>query len=177
MKPFCTGGLEDVERIAAANGYVLPQHRINPIWLRAPLAPYAAALVENRIVDVQGAKETYSALAKEFESVVVEGAGGLLVPILDHYDFRDLAVEWELGIVLVIANRLGALNHTLLTVEAIRRRGLPLNAVILNHVDDSESLAQQTNPGMLTHLLPTPPICLTYGQTDFGEVMQALGWV
>ena len=177
MKPFCTGGLEDVERIAAANGYLLPQHRINPIWLRAPLAPYAAAMVENRIVDVQGAKEIYSALAKEFESVVVEGAGGLLVPILDNYDFRDLAVEWELGIVLVVANRLGALNHTLLTVEAIRKRGLPLNAVILNHVDDGESLAQQTNPGMLTHLLPTPPICLTYGQTDFGEILEALEWV
>ncbi|MGA8479658.1 MAG: dethiobiotin synthase [Chthoniobacterales bacterium] len=177
MKPFCTGDLEDVEKIAAANGYLLPQHRVNPIWFRAPLAPYAAAMVENRIVDVQGVKETYSVLAKEFESVVVEGAGGLLVPILDHYDFRDLAVEWELGVVLVVANRLGALNHTLLTIEAIRKRGLPLKAVILNHVDDSESLAQQTNPGMLTHLLSTPPICLAYGQTDFGEVMQALGWL
>ncbi len=133
MKPFCTGDLEDVAKIAAANGYLLPQHRVNPIWFRAPLAPYAAAMVENRMVDVQGVKETYSVLAKEFESVVVEGAG--------------------------------------------RKRGLPLKAVILNHVDDSESLAQQTNPGMLTHLLSAPPICLAYGQTDFGEVIRALGWV
>jgi hypothetical protein len=48
--------------------------------------------------------------------------------------------------------------------------------VILNHVDDSESLAQQTNPGMLTHLLPIPPIRLAYGQTDFGEILKALEW-
>jgi dethiobiotin synthetase len=176
MKPFCTGDPEDVEKIAAANGYLVPQHRVNPSWFRAPLAPYAAALVENRIIDIQGAKETYSALAREFESVLVEGAGGLLVPILDHYDFRDLAAEWELEIVLVVANRLGALNHTLLTMEAIKVRGLPLKAVILNQMDENESLAQQTNPGMLAHLLPTPPICLTYGQADFGEVMRALGW-
>lgn len=177
MKPFCTGDQEDAERIVGANGYLLPRHRVNPIWFRAPLAPYAAALVENRIVDIQGAKENYLALAKEFEAVLVEGVGGLLVPILDQYDFRDLAAEWELGIVLVVANRLGALNHALLTIEAIRARGLPLNAVILNQMEESESLVQQTNPGMLAHLLPIPPICLAFGQTDFGEVMQALGWV
>src|SRR4051812_2619575 len=68
MKPFCTGDLEDVEKLTAANDYLLPQHLVNPFWLRAPLAPYAAAMAENRIVDVQGAKETYLALAKEFAS-------------------------------------------------------------------------------------------------------------
>jgi dethiobiotin synthetase len=175
MKPFCTGDLGDVDKIAAANGHRLPQHHVNPVWFRAPLAPYAAAMVENRAVDVHAVREAYLALAKEFESVVVEGAGGLLVPILEHYDFRDLAADWKLRIILVIANRLGALNHALLTVEAISTRKLPLKAVILNQTDDSESLAQQTNPAMLAHLLPMPPICLAYGQTDFGEVMQALG--
>jgi dethiobiotin synthetase len=174
MKPFCTGHLGDVEKIAAANGYILPQNRVNPVWFRAPLAPYAAGMVENRVIDVQGVKETYYALAKEFETILVEGAGGFLVPILNHYDFRDLAVEWELGIILVVANRLGALNHTLLTVEAIRTRGLPLKAVILNQVDESESLAQQTNPAMLAHLLPMPPICVAYGQNDLGEILKAL---
>jgi dethiobiotin synthetase len=177
MKPFCTGDPEDVDKIVEANGYPLPQHRINPVWFRAPLAPYAAALIENRVVDIQGAQQSYSALAKEFEIILVEGAGGLLVPILDRYDFRDLAAEWELGIILVVANRLGALNHTLLTVEAIRGRGLTLSAVILNQMDESESLAQQTNPGMLAHLSPVPPICLAYGQADFGEVVRSLRWV
>ena len=174
MKPFCTGDLGDVEKITAANGYILPHHRVNPVWFRAPLAPYAAGMVENRVVDVQGVKETYFDLAKEFKTVLVEGVGGFLVPILNHYDFRDLAVEWELGIILVVANRLGALNHALLTVEAIRTRGLALKAVILNQADESESLAQQTNPAMLAHLLPMPPICLAYGQTDFGEILKAL---
>jgi dethiobiotin synthetase len=176
MKPFCTGDPEDAEKIAAANEFHVPQHRVNPIWFRTPLAPYAAALVENRIVDVQSAKEAYYALAKEFEAVLVEGAGGLMVPILDQYNFCDLATDWKLGIVLVIGNKLGALNHALLTIEAIRIRGLPLKAVILNQMDEIESLAQQTNPGMLAHLLPTPPICLAYGQTDFREILQALGW-
>jgi dethiobiotin synthetase len=176
IKPFCTGDPGDVERITAANGYVLPRHRVNPVWFRAPLAPYVAALVENRVVDVQGAKESYFALAKEFESILVEGAGGLLVPILEGYDFRELAAEWELEIMLVVANRLGALNHALLTVEAIKTHGLRLRAVVLNQINESESLAEQTNPGILAHLLPAPLICLAHGQTDFGEVMQALGW-
>jgi dethiobiotin synthetase len=174
MKPFCTGDLGDVEKITAANRYLLPQHRVNPVWFRAPLAPYVAAMVENRVIDLQSAKKVYFSLAKEFDTVLVEGVGGLLVPILNHYDFRDLAIEWELGIVLVVANRLGALNHALLTVEAIRARGLPLKAVVLNQVDENESLAQQTNPAALAHLLPMPPISLAYGQTDFGEVLKAL---
>jgi dethiobiotin synthetase len=176
MKPFCTGDLEDVDRITAANSYLLPRYRVNPVWFRAPLAPYAAALVENRVVDIQGARESYFALAKEFEFVLVEGAGGLLVPILERYDFRALAAEWELEIILIVANRLGALNHALLTVEAIKTYGLRLRAVILNEINESESPAQQTNPGILAQLLPTPPIYLPYGHTDFGEVMQALGW-
>jgi dethiobiotin synthetase len=176
MKPLCTGDSEDVDKIAAANEHLLPHHMVNPIWFRQPLAPYAAALAENRTVDIRNARETYSALAKEFEIVLVEGAGGLLVPILDHYDFRDLAAEWELGIILVVANRLGALNHASLTVEAIRMRELPLRAVILNQMDAGESLAQQTNPKMLAQLLPISPIYLGYRQTDFGEVTRALGW-
>jgi dethiobiotin synthetase len=176
MKPFCSGDLGDVERITAANGSLVPRHLVNPIWFRAPLAPYAAAMVENRIIDIKGVKDAYFALATEFESVLVEGAGGLLVPILERYDFRELAIDWELEIILVVANRLGALNHALLTVEAIKTGGLPLKAVILNQIDDSESLAAQTNPGMLTHLLSAPPIYLARGQTNFGELVQALGW-
>src|SRR5260370_21438778 len=80
MKPFCTGDLEDVAKIAAANGYLLPQHRVNPIWFRAPLAPYSAAMVENRMVDVQGVTQTYSVRPNEFKSAGVRGSAGLLLP-------------------------------------------------------------------------------------------------
>src|SRR5438132_8833831 len=67
MKPFCTGDLGDVEKITAANRYLLPQYRVNPVWFRAPLAPYVAAMVENRVIDLQSAKKAYFALAKEFD--------------------------------------------------------------------------------------------------------------
>jgi dethiobiotin synthetase len=174
MKPFCTGDLDDVEEISTANRHLVPQRLVNPVWLRAPLAPYAAALVENRVIDIHGAKESYLALAREFETVVVEGAGGLLVPIGEKYDFRDLASDWELGIILVVANRLGAINHARLTIEAIQTSDLKLETVILNQLDKVESLAQQTNPGVLGHLSPVPPIPLAYGQSDFGEIVRTL---
>jgi dethiobiotin synthetase len=175
MKPFCTGDLNDVEKISAANRYSVPQNRINPVWFRAPIAPYAAALIENRMIDVRGAEESYSALVNEFETVLVEGAGGLLVPIWERYDFRDLAVDWKLGVILVVANKLGAINHARLTIEAIQTHGLKLEAMILNQLDKIESLAQQTNLSILAHLSPVPPIAVAYGQSDFGDIIRALG--
>jgi dethiobiotin synthetase len=176
MKPFCTGDPDDVEKISAANRDSVPRHRINPVWFRTPLAPYAAAMVENRIINLHGARESYSGLAQEFETILVEGAGGLLVPILEQYDFRDLATDWKLGIILVVANRLGALNHARLTIEAIQARGLKLEAVILNQLDKVESLAQQTNLAILAQLSPVAPIPFAYGQTDFADIVRALEW-
>jgi dethiobiotin synthetase len=175
MKPFCTGDTSDVELIAAASGNDIPHHLLNPVWLRPPLAPYAAAMLENRPIDITAVKEAYHELAAKHDLVLVEGAGGLLVPILRDYNFRDLAVDLNLGVILVAPNRLGVINHVLLNAESIANSGLRLVLLILNEPDPKPTLATQTNPSILEELLDVPLYLSPFQHQDFSAALKLLG--
>ena len=176
MKPFCAGDTSDVELIAAAGGNEVPHHLLNPVWLRPPLAPYAAAMLENRPIDITAVQKAYHELAAKFDLVLVEGAGGLLVPILRDYNFRDLAVDLDLGVVLVAPNRLGVINHVLLSAESIANASLRLALLILNEVDPEPTLATQTNPSILEELLNVPLYLSPFQNGDFTKALKLLGW-
>ena len=133
FKPLCCGSRDDAEILQAASGHVLSLNDVNPVWLRAPAAPYAAALIENRSIDLDLIRETFQRLRQRHASVLVEGVGGWLVPIRHDYTTADMASEWGLPVVVVVSNRLGALNHAALTVRAVREAGLDCAGLILNH--------------------------------------------
>ena len=175
MKPFCTGDTADVDLIAAAGGNDVPQHLLNPVWLRPPLAPYAAAMLENRPIDITAVQRAYHEVAAGHDLVLVEGAGGLLVPILRDYSFRDLAVDLDLSVILVAPNRLGMINHVLLNAESIAKAGLRLALVILNELDPEPTLASQTNPSILEELLDVPPYLSPFQNEDFSGALKLLG--
>ena len=173
-KPFCTGAAADVAALHAANGACEPEHTINPVWFRTPLAPFAAAMVENRHIDVGRVHQALLELASRHAHVLVEGAGGLTVPILRDYDFRNLAEELGLEVILVAANRLGVLNHVRLTLEALNHRRLRCHAVVLNAVSAASSendLAESTNPGILEQLIDVPLFQVSHGQIDFSVLV------
>jgi dethiobiotin synthetase len=174
MKPVCTGEPSDVEALQLASDRVEADHLVNPIWFRTPLAPYTAAIIENRWIDIATLRGSFARLAAKHAVVIAEGAGGLLVPILPDYDFRDLARDLELGVIVVAANRLGALNHTRLTVEALRKASLPCSLVVLNNVEASTNLAVQTNLSVLETLLDAPVIELAHQEGDFSNVLERL---
>jgi dethiobiotin synthetase len=174
MKPFCTGDTSDVELIAAASGNDIPHHLLNPVWLRPPLAPYAAAMLENRPIDITAVQKAYHELAAKHDLVLVEGAGGLLVPILRDYNFRDLAVDLNLEVILVAPNRLGVINQGLLNAESIANAGLRLALLILNEVDPEPSLATQTNPSILEELLNVPLYLSPFENEDFAGALKMI---
>jgi dethiobiotin synthetase len=174
MKPFCAGDNSDVELIAAASGSDIPRHLLNPVWLRPPLAPYAAAMLENRPIDISAVQKAYRELAANHDLVLVEGAGGLLVPILRDYNFRDLAVDLKLEVILVAPNRLGVINHVLLSAESIANAGLRLALLILNELDTKPTLATQTNPSILGELLDVPTYLSPFQNADFSGALKFL---
>ena len=159
---------------------------IVPWTSSAPVAPAAAEdVAPPECTTLAG---HYRHLATAYEMMIVESAGGLLVPLNDRETNRDLAVALGLPVLVVAANRLGALNHTLLTLEALERSALPVVGVVLNQMTADQTPAIDTNAAMLrTHLtVPLVEIALL-PQTDpavitadmlaawFGDAFDALG--
>ncbi len=170
MKPLCCGDRDDAEILHAASDGVVSLNAINPVWLRAPVAPYTASLIENRAIDLDLIRESYAALRKAHRVVIVEGVGGWLVPITADYFIRDLAREFALPALVVSGNRLGALNHTLLTLESIRTAQVPCAGLILNEIAprDPSDLAVSTNQAVL-EAVSQVPFCIeiVHGQSEF----------
>ncbi|MGZ4384704.1 MAG: dethiobiotin synthase [Gaiellaceae bacterium] len=106
---------------------------------RAPLAPFVAARAEGRTVELEVILERARRLEAEHELLLVEGVGGLLVPLAEGLDVADLAAELALPLLVVARAGLGTVNHTLLTLEAARARRLPIAGVIFNGPGDESS--------------------------------------
>lgn len=165
-KPVCSGDREDALRLAEVSGGLDPD-AVNPAWFQAPVAPYVAGLLENRHVEVPLLVAGFRDLAARHETVVVEGAGGWRVPLTEKLSISDLAAELGLPVILVVGNRLGALNHAILTVESIRARGLEVAGLVMNHLEDELDTAAITNKGVITRLTGAPLLAeLIHGQ-DF----------
>jgi dethiobiotin synthetase len=143
MKPAQAGDApgepSDAERLRDASDRVEPIEAICPYSLAAPLAPAVAARLEGRTIELPRILDAARALASRHAAIVVEGAGGLLVPLTERETFADLAVALALPVIVVARAGLGTVNHAALTVEALRRRGLDVAAIVLNRtapVDD-----------------------------------------
>lgn len=155
-KPFCCGPREDVEILYAANDCVVPIDTINPVWLKTPAAPRACELIGEPAADYESAAASVRDLATRHAHVLCEGAGGWLVPISINFTLADFVAKLGWPVILVARNKLGVLNHALLTVESIRARGLSLAGVILNDADGIESAARRTNRQILEESLGVP---------------------
>jgi dethiobiotin synthetase len=148
-KPVCCGPREDVEILAAAAENVETLEAINPIWLQTPAAPRACEMLGEKAADYGAAVLAMRGLAERHACVLCEGAGGWLVPLRAGYMIADFALEFGWPVIVVARNKLGVLNHTLLTVESIRARGLAVAGVILNDADGTDDAATRTNRAVL----------------------------
>ena len=156
MKPICCGDRRDAELLLAAGSDGLTIDEVNPVWLKTPVAPFAAARIEQVKIDIECIVAALRALQDRVEHVVVEGAGGWLVPIRADYFVSDLAVEMKLPVLLVAQNRLGCLNHTALTVRSIVEHGLPCAGIVLNELPGATDIATATNADILQEIMDIP---------------------
>lgn len=137
MKPIETGvpaeGPLDARALCAAAGVEDPLELVGPVRYSLPASPEAAARAEGRPVELDVIRTAYAELARRHAFMLVEGAGGLLVPIDGETDVADLVRALELPLLLVARANLGTVNHTRLSLEAAERRGLEVLGVVLSH--------------------------------------------
>ncbi len=151
VKPFATGNRDDARVLRAAMDGELTLAEINPVFFRRPLAPMVAARLEGKRVPLR-----VRLPAKRFDLLLVEGVGGWLAPLTDRVMVADWVARQGWPIVIVARAGLGTINHTLLTVESARRRGVKIVAVILNDVDKAGTAAARRNAVVLRRLTRLP---------------------
>ena len=163
MKPVAAGALlrngqlsnADVEALRAAANVDVPPGSDNPYCFAPAIAPHIAARQAGVSIELARIRAAFEKLAAGADRVVVEGVGGLLVPLNASEDMGHLAQALSLPVVLVVGLRLGCLNHALLTVEAIAARGLALAGWVANAVDP-EMEQTKANLAALERRIPAP---------------------
>jgi len=112
-----------------------PRDDLCPYRFRLPASPHLAAAREGRRVEASVIEAAYRRLSAKYDAVLVEGAGGFLVPLAEGLLAGDLVAHLGLSALVVVGNRLGCVNHALLTVEAVRRRSVPLLGLVFNRTE------------------------------------------
>jgi len=143
-------------QLLAAGSDGLTIDEVNPVWLKTPAAPIVGSLREGAQIDIAHILSVFHALQNRVEHVIVEGVGGWLVPIRSDYFVSDLAAAMNLPVLLVAQNRLGCLNHTVLTVRSIVEYSLRCLGVALISVPSANDIAATTNEDVLKKILNVP---------------------
>lgn len=160
MKPVQTGtlseGLMDIEFVQMVMDTDYPLEEVCPYRFPHPLAPSVAARLVEEEIDLEGIKSAFYKLASSHDTVIVEGAGGLLVPIRENYLMSDLAFDLEIPVIIVSRPGLGTLNHTLLTAQTAKAKGLKISGVVISGFPSEPSIAERTNPEMILSLAKVP---------------------
>jgi dethiobiotin synthetase len=141
MKPIATGGIERDGRLVSPDALALqeaaafadPIDLINPICLRAPIAPIIAAREEGCRIDLSRATAAFDTLCRRHAFMLVEGIGGIAVPLTEAASVADLAARWRLSLLIVARPALGTINHTVLTAAFARQRGCQVAGVVFSY--------------------------------------------
>ncbi len=136
------------------------------IRLSEPLAPAVAAARAATTIDLGLLDRDLRALRADHDWLIIEGAGGWLVPMTPEVTWRELAIRWDLPVLLVVGNRLGCLNHGFLTAESIAAADRPLVGWVLNALSSDAGVAEQTNREALSARLGPPLAELAYPVAD-----------
>jgi dethiobiotin synthetase len=177
MKPVASGShtidgkqiSEDADFLKRVSGVNDALDLINPYALTAPLVPSAAARMEKVVIDFEKIKRCYEKLSKEYELMLVEGVGGLLAPLNDKEVVADLIKLLNIPVLIVVGSKLGAINHTLLTITCVKALGIEVVGIILNHVEPVSDDVIKSNREALINFTDIPIL----GEIPYGGTRQS----
>lgn len=163
MKPVTSGcrevdgGLVSDDALLTCQAAGIPCSRdVTPYLLREPLAPAEAAKIDGIVIEFARIRESFERLAAAYDFVIVEGAGGLMVPLVGGFLMADLAQELNLPLLVVARPNLGTVNHTVLTCFAAQQMGIPVSGVIINNFPKEPDLAERSASHYIGSLCGAP---------------------
>jgi dethiobiotin synthetase len=153
---------EDVLKLEAASNVKAPRELVNPYSFKQAIAPHIAAEKAGVNIEISVIKQAFETLTKLADIVIVEGAGGFLVPLNEAETMADLAATLNIPIVLVVGMKLGCINHTLLTLEAIKARNLHLHGWVANKIVPDMPSCDENIATIARHLHKDPMAIYEY---------------
>jgi len=163
MKPVTSGCREKGGELVSDDALLLCQaaaipceSAVMPYLLREPLAPAEAAKIDGVRIEFSRIRESFNRLAGMYDFVLVEGAGGLMVPLAGGFLMADLARELDLPLLVVARPNLGTINHTVLTCFSAQQMGLSVSGVIINDFPQEPGMAEQSAPHYIGSLCGAP---------------------
>jgi dethiobiotin synthetase len=141
FKPVATGGVfhqnklvsEDVLKVKKKTGLEEPEEVMNPLLYSIPAAPLISSELEGKPVQLNKIRMAYKSLSERYESIVVEGVGGIMVPLTESYLVIDLVKELDLPVIVVARAILGTINHTALTIRVLKDFGIKICGIVISH--------------------------------------------
>lgn len=166
----------DAEALIRAAAVRDPLSLVNPYRFQAPVAPSVAAQMERKTIDPGKILKSFKTLSQRHRFMIVEGAGGIMVPLAQGYLFLDLAEALGLPVLIVARPGLGTINHTLLTIDAIRNRGIMIAGVVINDGQGGrKGPAEATSPAVIQGLSGVPIIgTIAYRSRTFAELFRKI---
>jgi len=157
FKPVATGCIShweglvsrDSEFLACCANSDLKLTAINPVAYVTAAAPIVSATEERKPIDFKKIASTYNEICQNCDIVIIEGIGGIRVPLTDQFDLRDLAVEFALPVVIVSKPHLGTINHTLLTIDSVRAANLKIAGVVINGYNSLQATIAEETAGQV----------------------------
>lgn len=154
MKPFCSGGREDVRTLQAFQKGELLDDEVNPFYFRAPVAPLVELRKTGKNIPLNKVLASIRRVEKKCDCLLIEGSGGLLAPLGKNYCVEDVIRQLNCRVIVVARNRLGTINHTLLTVARLQATGIARrNVVVALMCGPGRDTSSQTNAAILAELL------------------------
>ncbi len=151
MKPFASGGDEDRRMLMAAARVDDDPALVTPYLFANPVSPHLAAERENRTIDLGHVRQTIESLASKHDFLLIEGVGGVMVPLTRETFLLEFVAGIGLPVILVARTGVGTINHSLLSIEAIRRSGIPLLGIVFNRTNpDTDPDVERDNIRVIT---------------------------
>lgn len=152
LKPVVVGNGDDADRLIAASNTEAPRHYVNPYHFEEQTSPNIAARGVGQTIDLKHIRYCFDEVRNRADFIVVEGIGGFCTPLTETETVADLACLLALPVIVVVGLKLGCLSHTLLTVETIKSRKLPLAGWVASEVDPNMAYVSENVTTLKEHL-------------------------
>ncbi|MDR0724360.1 MAG: dethiobiotin synthase [Endomicrobium sp.] len=170
FKPVATGDRNDAKALIKSSNIKDSEEKVTPMFFENPMSPYGVSLIENKTFNLKRIYSHFKYFLDNYKFTIVEGIGGVLVPLKKNFFVSNLIKSFKLPVIVVARHNLGTINHTLLTIEQLKKDNQKILGVILNGHKNKNDVSSKTNAALIKKITKLNVLSLGYNEKiDLGK--------